>query len=109
MHVRAAHPAKRNGINDTSCQTHAEDVPEMHNFLDYLATDERLPTLHPCTKMTHQGYRGVMATKDIPRGVALVRIARRCCLGPETTDESKDSWTKAMTASPADAVGAPQG
>ncbi|CAM9408993.1 unnamed protein product [Scytosiphon promiscuus] len=56
-----------------------------------------------------EGYRGVVATKDIPRGVALVRIARKCCLGPETTDESKDSWTKAMAASPADAVGATEG
>lgn len=43
-----------------------------------------------------QGYRGVVATKDIQADVALVRVARRCCIGPETTDVSKDDWKKAM-------------
>eukprot|EP00903_Cladosiphon_okamuranus_P013171 g12284.t1 len=50
-----------------------------------------------------EGYRGVIATKDIPRGVVLVRLARSCCLGPETTDESKDLWTKALASSSVDA------
>lgn len=53
--------------------------------------------------MLWQGYRGVLAIKDIPRGVALVRLARSCCLGPETTDEAKDPWTKALAVSSADA------
>lgn len=43
-----------------------------------------------------KGYRGVVATKDIATGVALVRIARSCCIGPETTDASKDAWRRAM-------------
>lgn len=50
-----------------------------------------------------QGYRGVLATKDIPRGVVLVRLARSCCLGPETSDKAKDPWTKAMEVWPVDA------
>ncbi|CAM9170747.1 unnamed protein product, partial [Ectocarpus fasciculatus] len=56
-----------------------------------------------------EGYRGVVATKDIPRGAVLVRIARKCCLGPETTDESKDFWTKAMSTSAVDATKPTQG
>lgn len=43
-----------------------------------------------------KGYRGVVATKDIAAGVALVRIARSCCIGPQTTDASKDAWRRAM-------------
>lgn len=50
-----------------------------------------------------QGYRGVMATKDIPADVVLVRVARKCCIGPQTTDVSKEDWKRAM-ASAVDAV-----
>eukprot|EP00752_Nemacystus_decipiens_P007083 g6345.t2 len=56
-----------------------------------------------------EGYRGVLATKDIPRGTVLVRLARSCCLGPETTDEAKDSWTKALEVSSADSSSTAQG
>lgn len=37
-----------------------------------------------------------MATKDIPADVVLVRVAKRCCIGPQTTDVSKDDWKRAM-------------
>lgn len=60
----------------------------------------------PDINMFHQfreGYRGVMATKDIPADVVLVRVARKCCIGPQTTDVSKEDWKRAM-ASAVDAV-----
>lgn len=43
-----------------------------------------------------KGYRGVMATKDIAADVALVRVKRNCCIGPETTDWSRNDWRKTM-------------
>ncbi|CAM9139676.1 unnamed protein product, partial [Sphacelaria rigidula] len=67
-------------------------------FLDWARLQDDIEFC-PDIDMFHQfreGYRGVVATKDIQADVALVRVARRCCIGPETTDVSKDDWKKAM-------------
>ncbi|CAM9182197.1 unnamed protein product [Ascophyllum nodosum] len=67
-------------------------------FLEW-STSEPGIEICPDIDMFHvfkEGYRGVMATKDIAAGVTLVRIARRCCIGPETADASLGEWREAM-------------
>ncbi|CAM9142895.1 unnamed protein product [Choristocarpus tenellus] len=46
-----------------------------------------------------EGYRGVVAIRDIPKGVVLLRIGRSCCIGPQTSDSTKDEWREAMSSS----------
>ena len=55
-----------------------------------------LPVNTSLTRDPRQGYRGVVATKDIAADVVLVRVARSCCVGPETTDTSHQDWKEVL-------------
>jgi hypothetical protein len=57
-------------------------------------------TLHDGIDLFHpfrEGYRGVVAKRDLPANADLLTISRQCCIGPATTDASAAEWSAAMS------------
>ncbi|CAM9328658.1 unnamed protein product [Discosporangium mesarthrocarpum] len=70
-------------------------------FLGWARSEQKIE-IYPDIDLFHQfkeGYRGVMASRDIPAGVTLLRVDRQCCIGPQTTDATKEEWREALTSS----------